>query len=261
MDPGKIVHPIRWTQPDWAPNTARGNRRPLPVPGRKHQFSQAAGRCVGVGQECRATNPGDAPNYPRHKRRRCTPPPAAPAAVRDGRRRRDHRWVALHRGARGRSICATACKGCLSDCPVNVGMAAYKAEFLSTTTAGACARRLYATRWDGFPLWSRLATHDARHRQRADRHPEASHGHSKPSAASTSTGVAPLRRAAVSPDGSTDVLAPQACAARRRAAVARYLHQLFQTRLSPTTPSPCSDRPASGAVVPRQQHRLLRPWR
>jgi Fe-S oxidoreductase len=54
-----------------------------------------------------------------------------------------------------------ACKGCKSDCPVNVDMATYKAEFL----AHHYARRLrppahYALGW--LPLWSQLASHAPR---------------------------------------------------------------------------------------------------
>ena len=39
-----------------------------------------------------------------------------------------------------------ACKGCRTECPVGVDMATYKAEFLPTTTRGACVRGT-PTRW------------------------------------------------------------------------------------------------------------------
>ncbi|MEN3303880.1 MAG: hypothetical protein V7603_82 [Micromonosporaceae bacterium] len=49
-----------------------------------------------------------------------------------------------------------ACKGCKSDCPVNVDMATYKAEFLSHHYAGRLRPRAhYSLGW--LPLWARLA--------------------------------------------------------------------------------------------------------
>ncbi len=49
-----------------------------------------------------------------------------------------------------------ACKGCKSDCPVNVDMATYKAEFLSHHYAGRVRPRVhYSLGW--LPLWARLA--------------------------------------------------------------------------------------------------------
>jgi FAD/FMN-containing dehydrogenase/Fe-S oxidoreductase len=50
-----------------------------------------------------------------------------------------------------------ACKGCLSDCPVNVDMAAYKAEFLHHHYAGKLRPASHYSL--GFlPLWARLAS-------------------------------------------------------------------------------------------------------
>ncbi|MCC5580053.1 FAD-binding oxidoreductase [Microtetraspora sp. AC03309] len=49
-----------------------------------------------------------------------------------------------------------ACKGCKSDCPVNVDMATYKAEFLSHHYAGRLRPRAhYSMGW--LPAWARLA--------------------------------------------------------------------------------------------------------
>ncbi len=49
-----------------------------------------------------------------------------------------------------------ACKGCLSDCPVNVDMASYKAEFLHQHYRGRLRPRShYALGW--LPLWLRIA--------------------------------------------------------------------------------------------------------
>ena len=48
-----------------------------------------------------------------------------------------------------------ACKGCKTDCPVNVDMATYKAEFLSHHYAGRIRPRShYSLGW--LPLWSQL---------------------------------------------------------------------------------------------------------
>ncbi|MCY0903741.1 FAD-binding and (Fe-S)-binding domain-containing protein [Arthrobacter sp. H14-L1] len=49
-----------------------------------------------------------------------------------------------------------ACKGCKKDCPVNVGMATYKAEFLSHHYAGRLRPRAhYSMGW--LPVWAQLA--------------------------------------------------------------------------------------------------------
>ena len=50
-----------------------------------------------------------------------------------------------------------SCKGCLSDCPVNVDMATYKSEFLHHYYVGRLRPAShYSMGW--LPLWSRLAT-------------------------------------------------------------------------------------------------------
>ncbi|WP_405085045.1 FAD-linked oxidase C-terminal domain-containing protein [Microbispora sp. NBC_01389] len=54
-----------------------------------------------------------------------------------------------------------ACKGCKSDCPVNVDMATYKAEFLSHHYEGRLRPRAhYAMGW--LPVWARLAAYAPR---------------------------------------------------------------------------------------------------
>src|SRR4051794_35694481 len=50
-----------------------------------------------------------------------------------------------------------ACKGCKGDCPVNVDMATYKAEFLAHYYKGRLRpRHAYAFGW--IPWWSRVAS-------------------------------------------------------------------------------------------------------
>lgn len=132
MNPGKIVHPYRLDE-----NLRQGtNYLPIePVthfayPDNDHRFSEAAARCVGVGK-CRGHESGVmCPSYratgeEEHSTR--------------GRARLlfemlqgdviTDRWRS--RAVRDALDLCLACKGCLSDCPVNVDMATYKAEFLS----------------------------------------------------------------------------------------------------------------------------------
>jgi len=158
MNPGKIVHPypldsnlrLGADYRPWEPKTH------FQYPEEKHRFSQAAGRCVGVGK-CRGHESGvmcpsyRATNEEVHSTR--------------GRSRLLFEMVegdVITEGWRSTEVrealdLCLACKGCLSDCPVNVDMATYKAEFLSHHYR----RRLrppahYSMGW--IPLWSRLAT-------------------------------------------------------------------------------------------------------
>ena len=50
-----------------------------------------------------------------------------------------------------------SCKGCASDCPTGVDMAAYKAEALHQTYARSADGRAATTRWAGCRRWVRLA--------------------------------------------------------------------------------------------------------
>src|SRR5689334_21585528 len=73
----------------------------------------------------------------------------------------------------GLDLCLS-CKGCLSDCPVNVDMATYKAEF----THHHYARRPWArplSHWSmgWLPTWSRIASKAPRLADRAGRTPLA----------------------------------------------------------------------------------------
>jgi FAD/FMN-containing dehydrogenase/Fe-S oxidoreductase len=139
MNPGKVVRPAALDEHlrlggDWAP------RQPLPLhfgfPEDGHSFAQAANRCVGVGKCRQLTHDGGqvmCPSYQatgdeRHSTR--------------GRARLlfemldGHRDGPIHDGWRSREVLEAldlclACKGCKSDCPANVDMATYKAEFLA----------------------------------------------------------------------------------------------------------------------------------
>ncbi|WP_021599271.1 FAD-binding and (Fe-S)-binding domain-containing protein [Actinomadura welshii] len=183
MNPGKIVHPYRLDEdldrlsyhPD-EPDTH------FSFPGDRHRFTHAAARCVGIGR-CRASSGGVmCPSYrvtgeEEHSTRGRArilmemmrgmpagappgdgltgdglPDPSAPgpagAAVITAGWRSEHVRDAL-------DLCL-ACKGCRSDCPVNVDMATYKAEFL----AHHYRHRIrppahYTMGW--LPLWARIA--------------------------------------------------------------------------------------------------------
>nr|WP_062330945.1 FAD-binding and (Fe-S)-binding domain-containing protein [Herbidospora sakaeratensis] len=149
MNPGKVVAPDPLDAhlrlgPHWAPAEPGGLRFAYPHDG--GSFGQAVNRCVGVGR-CRqhSTDGGQVmcPSYQvtgeeEHSTR--------------GRARllfemlNGHGDETLHRGWRSPEVkdaldLCLACKGCKSDCPANVDMATYKAEFLSHHYEGRQWRR------------------------------------------------------------------------------------------------------------------------
>jgi FAD/FMN-containing dehydrogenase/Fe-S oxidoreductase len=149
MNPGKVTHPARLDEHlrlggDWAPATPQDLFFRYPHDG--GSFAQAANRCVGVGKCRQHANPGGAvmcPSYQvtgeeEHSTR--------------GRARLLFEMLAGHpdspidtgwRSAEVRDaldLCL-ACKGCKTDCPANVDMATYKAEFLAHHWKGRQWRR------------------------------------------------------------------------------------------------------------------------
>lgn len=166
MNPGKVVHPARLDQHlriggDWAPATPQDLF--FRYPGDGGSFAQAANRCVGVGKCRKHDNKGGTvmcPSYQvtmeeEHSTR--------------GRARLLFEMLNGHGdspvGGMWRSeavrdaldLCL-ACKGCKTDCPANVDMATYKAEFLAHHWKGRPWRRPGRTwpwagsRWP--PGWS-----------------------------------------------------------------------------------------------------------
>jgi FAD/FMN-containing dehydrogenase/Fe-S oxidoreductase len=132
MNPGKIVNPYRIDQ---NLRLGAGYRPPqLPThftfPNDRHSFAFTTIRCVGVG-ECRREHGGTmCPSYRvTHEEEHSTRGRARllfemlEGNPLTGGWRDEHVKEAL-------DLCL-ACKGCKSDCPVNVDMASYKAEFLS----------------------------------------------------------------------------------------------------------------------------------
>ena len=163
MNPGKVVHPRRLDADlrqgsdyrPWEPETF------FDYPDDSHRFSAAISRCVGIGH-CRGEESGVmCPSY---------------RATREEEHSTRGRSRVLFEMMRGEVITdgwrstevrdaldlCLACKGCRSDCPVDVDMATYKAEFLSHHYAGRAWRRPLAHWSMGWlPLWARLATRTA----------------------------------------------------------------------------------------------------
>lgn len=157
MNPGKVVKPYRLD------DNLRFGTGYLPIEPATafayaddgHRFSHAAARCVGVGK-CRGDESGVmCPSYRATReehhstrgRARLLFEMLQQDVITDG-------WASTE--IRDALDLCLACKGCLSDCPVNVDMATYKAEFLFHHYH----RRLrpmahYTMGW--IPLWARMA--------------------------------------------------------------------------------------------------------
>nr|WP_222850380.1 FAD-binding and (Fe-S)-binding domain-containing protein [Allosaccharopolyspora coralli] len=158
MNPGVIVEPAPLDAdlrvPSLSPPT---ETTAFSYPEDGGSFSQAVGRCVGVGK-CRQSTPGNVmcPSFQvtaeeRHSTRgraHLLGEMLAEDVITDGWRSEEVREAL--------DLCLS-CKGCRTDCPVNVDMATYKSEFLHHHYA----KRLrpashYSMGW--LPLWARLAS-------------------------------------------------------------------------------------------------------
>ncbi|MFI5678992.1 FAD-binding and (Fe-S)-binding domain-containing protein [Streptomyces cellulosae] len=149
MNPGKVVAPYRLDENlrlggDWAPYDPRDLHFRFPDDG--GSFAQAANRCVGVGKCRQHTNQGGAvmcPSYQvtmeeEHSTRGRS---RLLFEMLDG-----HGDSAIQGGWRSEAVrdaldLCLACKGCKKDCPADVDMATYKAEFLSHHYEGRPWRR------------------------------------------------------------------------------------------------------------------------
>ncbi|MGW5264792.1 FAD-binding and (Fe-S)-binding domain-containing protein [Microbispora sp. NPDC004025] len=160
MNPGKIVAPYKLDEnlrlgPEWTPADPPVH---FGYPDDEGSFQRAVMRCVGVGK-CREHTGGVmCPSYratgeEEHSTRGRSRllfemlNGHADSAVRDG-------WRSA--AVRDALDLCLACKGCRHDCPMQVDMATYKAEFL----AQHYARRIrpadhYAMGW--LPVWARVA--------------------------------------------------------------------------------------------------------
>jgi FAD/FMN-containing dehydrogenase/Fe-S oxidoreductase len=158
MNPGKMVNAYR------ADENLRLGTAYHPQSGQTHfqfpddagSFARATLRCVGVGK-CRRTEGGTmCPSFMVTREEKDTTRGRArllfemlqgkPLA---------HQWRDKH--VRDALDLCLACKGCKGDCPVNVDMATYKAEFLSHYYAGRL-RPITGYSMGLIYWWSRLAT-------------------------------------------------------------------------------------------------------
>jgi Fe-S oxidoreductase len=162
MNPGKVVDPNPLDSQlrlgtDFAPASFPTR---FSYPKDDGQFRKAAMRCVGVGKCRRSTSEGDGqvmcPSYMVTREEEHSP---------RGRSRLLFEMVrgdVIPDGWRSTEVrdaldLCLACKGCKVDCPVNVDVATYKAEFLSHHYAHRM-RPLshYSMGW--LPLWAQLAS-------------------------------------------------------------------------------------------------------
>ncbi|HET7584018.1 MAG TPA: FAD-binding and (Fe-S)-binding domain-containing protein [Gemmatimonadaceae bacterium] len=159
MNPGKVVSPYPLDSnlrigTEYHPASPETH---FHFPADRGDFSRAALRCVGVG-ECRRVGGGTmCPSY---------------MVTREEKHSTRGRARLLFEMLRGETITdgwqseavkdaldlCLSCKGCKSDCPLNVDMATYKAEFLSHYyDEHRRPRSAYA--FGLIPLWARAASH------------------------------------------------------------------------------------------------------
>ncbi len=164
-DPARVLNPGVIVDP---PALDAGIRHVGPAKDRKlltlfaypddhHDFAQAQRRCVGIGK-CRQSAGGVmCPSYQATREEQHSTRGRAHLlwemlagdVVTDGWRSTEVRDAL--------DLCLS-CKGCLSDCPVNVDMATYKAEFTHHHYAGRpWARPLSHWSMGWLPMWSRVA--------------------------------------------------------------------------------------------------------
>jgi FAD/FMN-containing dehydrogenase/Fe-S oxidoreductase len=149
MNPGKVVHPARLDEHlrlggDWTPATPQDLFFRFPADG--GSFAQAANRCVGVGKCRHHDNKGGTvmcPSYQvTHEEEHSTRGRARLLfEMLDG-----HGDSPVKGGWRSEAVrdaldLCLSCKGCKTDCPANVDMATYKAEFLAHHWKGRQWRR------------------------------------------------------------------------------------------------------------------------
>jgi FAD/FMN-containing dehydrogenase/Fe-S oxidoreductase len=158
MNPGKKIDPYGVTEnlrigPDYSPPQPKTH---FHFPDDHGSFSRAALRCVGVGECRREGSQVMCPSY------------QVTRGEEHSTRGRAHLlWEMMNgevltEGWKSESVrdsldLCLACKGCKGECPVNVDMATYKAEFLSHYYEGRLRpRHAYAMGW--IYWWSRLAS-------------------------------------------------------------------------------------------------------
>ena len=161
MNPGKVVDPYRVDENlrEGTNYNLRQVKTHFHFPDDHHSFASASDRCVGAGV-CRRHESGDetmCPSYmvtreEKHSTRgraRLLNEMIRGDVVKDGWRNEDVREAL--------DLCLS-CKGCKHDCPVQVDMATYKAEFLSHYYERRLRPR-YAYASGLIYWWSRVAAH------------------------------------------------------------------------------------------------------
>ncbi|GAB2999370.1 FAD-binding and (Fe-S)-binding domain-containing protein [Streptomyces pseudoechinosporeus] len=149
MNPGKVVAPYRLDEnlrlgADWAPYDPQDLYFHYPDDG--GSFAEAANRCVGVGKCRQLTNKGGAVMCPSYQVTREEEHSTRGRARLLFEMLDSHGDSAVRDGWRSEAVrdaldLCLACKGCKSDCPADVDMATYKAEFLAHHYAGRPWRR------------------------------------------------------------------------------------------------------------------------
>jgi FAD/FMN-containing dehydrogenase/Fe-S oxidoreductase len=162
MNPGKIVDPYRIDEnlrlgPTYAPEQPETY---FQFPDDNGSMARATLRCVGVGKCRRLSGTGEQATM--------CPSFMVTREEQDATRGRAHALFEMLEGKvitdgwRDEGVKETldlclACKGCKGDCPVNVDMATYKAEFLSHYWEGKLRpRSAYAFGW--IDKWARIAS-------------------------------------------------------------------------------------------------------
>jgi FAD/FMN-containing dehydrogenase/Fe-S oxidoreductase len=162
MNPGKMVDPYHIDENlrlgadyhPWDPETY------FKFPDDRGSFAHAALRCVGVGKCRRENGEGSQDTM-------CPSYMVTHEEMHSTRGRTHLLWEMMHgdvirAGWRDEHVkealdLCLACKGCKGDCPVNVDMATYKAEFLAHYWRGRL-RPIYAYAFGWIDKWARLAS-------------------------------------------------------------------------------------------------------
>ncbi len=158
MNPGKKIDAYRVTDnlrigPDYSPPSLSTH---FQFPEDKHSFARASLRCVGVGECRKESGQVMCPSYQ-----------VTREEMHSTRGRARLLWEMMNGevltdGWRSEPVrqsldLCLACKGCKGECPVNVDMATYKAEFLSHYYEGRLRPR-HAYAMGLIPWWARLAS-------------------------------------------------------------------------------------------------------
>jgi FAD/FMN-containing dehydrogenase/Fe-S oxidoreductase len=153
MNPGKVVAPYRLDE-----NLRLGSHWTPELPGDLYfsypddvgSFVRAANRCVGVGKCRQYEHPDGAVMCPSYQATREEEHSTRGRARLLFEMLHGHPDSPIQDGWRSTAVrdaldLCLACKGCKSDCPVNVDMATYKAEFLAHHYAGRLRPRSHYT--------------------------------------------------------------------------------------------------------------------